>query len=195
MALLCRDIVRRALRKLSLVAGGKEPSGNEANDAIETLRAIYLEMVGSGVFGQFKDVVVTDTAYTAREQDRILCKRDEGVTVTLPELVICDSRSGSRAPKDRAGVMVTDLYSDVSQTWIYDAQVGRWSKLEELGLNDVAPLAARHSEALACILACRIAPEYAIEASQQVAVGAVRGLYAITHHYDTPSEPVRAVFM
>gem|GEM_PF-6691738 len=162
---------------------------------METLRAIYLEMVGSGVFGAFRDAVVTDATYTAKEQDRILCKREEGVTVTLPEWVTCERQTAPRAPRDRAGVIVTDLYSDASQTWIYDAQIGRWSKLEDLGLNDAAPLGARHSEALVCVLACRVAPDYAVEASQQVAVGAVRGMYAITHHYDTPSEPVRAVFM
>ena len=216
MAVTCRDIVRRALRKLSVIASGEEPSGNDANDALETLKALYMELLGMGVFGRMNDVVVTDATYTASQQDRVLCKNETGVTVSLPECasadISCNPNPSSRwtvqstslgggfwgpltgptnrPPRDGSAIVITDFYSDLSQSWIYDGQIGRWLRLEGLALSDTAPLAARYSEALACILASRIAPEYGAEASQQVAVGAVRGIYAITHRYDRASEPV-----
>jgi hypothetical protein len=87
MAITCRDIVGRALRKLSRIAAGAEPDGNDLTDAMETLQAIYREAVGLGVFGKMYEVVVTDATYTAAPQDRVIGNRVGGIAITLPILV------------------------------------------------------------------------------------------------------------
>lgn len=226
MAVTCRDIIRRALRKLSRVAAGADVSGTDAVDALETLQAIYMELAGNGLFGKLLDVVVTTGTYIPREQDRVNCQNPSGVTVTLPDLIdpknyttypdgypanyvdfwsaeqqSCGYDYGfgifplyPRPPRDGACIAIVDLYSNTSKTWVYDSNTARWVQLEALNLTDGAPLAGRYSDGIACLLASRIAPEYAMAVPAEVAAGASRGIYAMTHRNDAIHQPTRAEY-
>lgn len=211
MSITCRDIARRALRKLSRIPAGQDVGGSDAVDALETLQAIYMEFAGNGLFGRLNDVVVTQDTYIPREQDRVNCQNPDGVAITLPVLIDpknytnfpyqnfgsswdglgfgYDYGFGSalcypRPPLDGACIAIVDLYSDTHQTWVYDSGTARWIELEKLNLTDAAPLASRYSDGIACILASRLAPEYAIPVPTEVSSGAARGIYAMGRRND-----------
>jgi hypothetical protein len=82
-------------------------------------------------------------------------------------------------------VQVTDQFSNTHETWIYESDTARWIKLNDLNASDVAPLGGRYSEALACILASRVAPEYGVPVPPQVEKSASVGLYALTSRLDS----------
>jgi hypothetical protein len=215
-AITCRDIVRRALRKLSLVAAGMEPTGNEMNDGLETLQAIYLELAGMGVFGKLYDVVVTDATYTAFPQQRILCNRLGGVAITLPALVDPSAWPGGAwwylgrgcydyqfrdyycgttplPPHDGTCIEINSLFDGSQQLWIYESNTARWIDLRDLNVADSAPL-AKYSDGLAAMLAIRVAPEYGVSAPQEVQGVANVARYAMSQRNDGPRAPVRAEY-
>lgn len=212
----CRDIVRRALRKLSRVAAGTEVTGDDLNDSLETLQAIYLELQGQGVFGRLYDVVVTDAIYTAFPQQRIMANRMGGVAITLPTLVDPAAYPGGAwwflgsgyydyqfrdyycgttplPPHDGACIQTTDQFSNDQETWVYEASTARWIRLDGLNAGDAAPL-GRFSEALASMLAQRIASEYGGSVPPAVDKAAALGIHAITHRNDGAHAPVYAEY-
>lgn len=207
MTTTCRDLVRRALRKLSRIAAGMEPDGDQLDDAMETLQTIHMELVGLGVFGKLYDVVVSDATYAAMPQQNVFCNRVGGVTVTLPTLVqpswwglgwgcwdyefrawYCGSTP--KPPHDGALIRTTDQFSNDSETWVYNAATARWVRLDCLKPTDPAPLGLRYDETIASILAARISPEYGMTTPPQVARDASVGLYALTHRMDGIRAPV-----
>lgn len=218
MSVTCRDIVRRALRKLSRVAAGQDVAGDDLVDGLETLQALYLEFVGLGVFGRMWDVVAT-ADFTVLPQMRVLSNNESGIAVTLPQIIDPNAYSfypqygypffpwgcwadgydygfgwnttlSPRPPWDGACVEINDAFSPTSQTWIYQSACANWIMLEKLNPSDVAPLAAKYSDGIASLLAQRISPEYGMQTPQEVASAASRCLYALTHRYDKPRRPV-----
>jgi hypothetical protein len=202
MSVTCRDIARRALRKLSRVAAGAEPDGDDLNDAIDVLQGLYTGWASSGAFGELYDVVATTTPFLASPQQRVNCRRVGGVTVTLPDLIdpaiLCppcgDYDYGFRSyycgsaplpPHDGACIQVNDAFSDTSETWLYNSKNARWVKLEDLTANSEAPLGNRYTNGLAAALAEEFASEFGMQVPPKVANTAALFLYALTHRYDS----------
>lgn len=223
MTVTCRDIVRRALRKLSRVAAGQEPDANDMADAMETLQAWYLELVGLGLFGKLYDVTVTGPTFTAYPQMRVIANDEDGVVVTLPTLIDPSAYYATcylypwyswfpfdgvaydygfsgfpsnvlRPPRDGSCIEIHDLFSVTNQTWIFEGAEARWIQLQDLNPSDTAPLGAKYSEGIASILAVRLADEYSVPASQTMQGLANRAMYALGHRYDGQQAPTRAEY-
>lgn len=221
MTATCRDIVRKALRRLSRIAAGQQPTGADLNDGMDALQGLYSEVVGLGAFGKLYDVVLDSNVptYTAYEQQRIVCQNPAGISVTLPTILTlpppwwtynqgispswgCYGYCGPdysfgwwcdypRPPRDKACVVINDEYSDTNQVWLYNANLARWEELTDINPGDRAPMADRNSEGLANALAVRLSSEYGVQVPPAVARGEQLFMYAITHNYDSERTPTR----
>jgi len=192
MAVTVRQIVRGALKKLGVLAIGREPTAAEAQDALEALQGLYRELVGLGVFGRLVDVLVKTDTYNAREQERVVCDLQGGVTVTLPETITqsllvsqpyyrsysdpwatdWDYGHGGfspeplpRPPRDGACIVIADVYSDCEEYYVYDANRAYWVRLDGLTLDTQAPLSGRYQNGLTAVLAMRLAAPFGVEPS------------------------------
>jgi hypothetical protein len=193
MAVTVRQIVRGALKKLGVLAIGREPTAAQAQDALEVLQGLYRELVGLGVFGRLVDVLVKTDTYSAREQERVVCNNSGGgVTVTLPveitqSLLVSQPyyRSYSdpwatdwdyghggfspeplpRPPRDGACIVVVDVNSDFEKYYLYDANRAFWVLLDGLTLDNNAPLSGRYQNGLMAVLAMRMAAPFGVEPS------------------------------
>lgn len=222
MSITCRDLTKRSLRKLFVLASGREPTGSQAQDALDALLSIYKEFVGQGVFGRLNPVIITASTYSARENERVVCNNASGVTVTLPDTITLDllretpyylsyddlgtTASGydygrgypteviPRPPRDGAIITVTDLFSTLDLTWIYDGPGARWISIDSLTLSDIAPLTGRYANGLAAILAVRLAPEWSVTPSPLVLSEANSGRSMLSARYDRQYRPVVASY-
>lgn len=217
----CRDIIKRAFRKLGVIAAGADPSSDQMIDAQADLVSLFMSWVGLGMFGRTNDTLVLEATYTAREQDRIMSQDILGSTITLPYQITNAYDpdwpfgwwwwSGSsaygygwwgewwgqtqpRPPRDGALVVITDLYSDFRETFVYDGQIGRWVSISGPGLSDECPFSTRYADGIACSLALILAPEYGQQPQPSIVKGAQEAVYAMGHRYDRAYRPLATVY-
>lgn len=167
------DIIKRALRKLRVLGGGREPEADQAEDAMQSLQSLIVETVGTGGIGRLNDVIAS-VDYTAREFDRIRCDA-AGLTITLPITITpqmwtaydygwCQDYgwrmwTKPRPPFDRCPVVVIDN-SGNETTSLYCAYQGKWVAINSLGLKDPFPFPSYLEDGFAAMLAEAVADEY-----------------------------------
>lgn len=159
-----RQLITRTLRMLGVVGeGNPAPSAYDAQRALETLRHLYTQLIANGAFYPLTDVV-TDEAYEAGENERVINAAGVAIDITLPLTIeTTDPLTGAttdRAPYDRSAVLVTGV---VAATYLYDADVADWLSIEDLTLESAAPLSVRYGTGLAALLAMELAPEFGVE--------------------------------
>lgn len=113
-----RFVINAALRKLGVLASGREARTSDFTDTLEALRGLYGSWIASGAFGRLHDVTPSGTDYQATGHERIL-RRTPTLSVTLPELV--SDGSFEDYGRERTGyygtlVTVTDTVDGVSVT-------------------------------------------------------------------------------
>lgn len=214
MTMTVRAVAAGAMKKLSVLAAGRSPTGDQGQDALDILQALYKEFVGQGVFGKIYDTLVTGATYTAHENERCVCNRSAGVTVTLPDTITIEFPTtigfvnGStdygwgnsytatpRTPRDGSVIAITDLFSTLDLTYIYDAPNSRWTSIDSLTLDSVAPLSGRYGEGLKAILAVRWAPNFNIE-PQRAVIGQANSAHSmLSHRYDRPYRAVAGQYL
>jgi hypothetical protein len=213
---LVSSLIKGALRKIGALATGQDIEASEAQDALDVLRQMYLEMVGAGTFGRQADVFVPagSADFTANEGRRYTVENIRDIAITLPEQVSdtwCrwtppygelwvppqsdgEPQSNNRPPMDHSLVTAADLSSQTTRTFVYDAALARWVSLQDLELTDTAPLSTRYAEGLMCDLALRLSAEYGAEPSIAVVRGAAQGRSAMVNKFDGPSRTMSGTF-
>ena len=165
------SIIKRALRRLGVLASGTEPTADEAADALECLQGILLRAISEGALGTLQDVIATD-GMVAPENSRVLLNNVAVDDITLPDTV---TESGSERPtRDGSVVVISDTFTDQTVTYIYDGDEGEWLAVETMGLTSKVPLSLRDVIGLSAYLAVEIADEYGQEPSQATAIAASR---------------------
>lgn len=169
------DIIKRAMKKLHVLAAGTNPSSAQAADGLEALQSLYVELIGQGSLGRLNDVIAT-SAYTAREYDRI--QASTGVVVTLPTTITpstcspggdlpydygfraCDPTvtGNTRPPRDRAPILV--IQDNVETASVFRAQTNEWVTINDLTLTDAFPFADYLKDGFGALLAERIADNF-----------------------------------
>ena len=148
-----RDVITLALKKLGVLRSGGVPSTSDAADALASLQSWYKEQITQGAFGRVRSVIATSDL-TAETGQHIANTSATPIVVTLPV-------TGpwwwyeETTPRDLSVVVSTDL-TDTRLTHIYDAQAQRWIDVENLELEDEAPLSSRGFDGLASVLAVRL---------------------------------------
>lgn len=157
----CNEIISGALVMLGQLRAGKVASGIAAQDGLEALKGIYQDVVTSGSRGILTNVIATE-AYTAGENERIT---DAGFTITKPTTVEDVCTDDDRPVKDLAVVQVVGTNAG---TWIYEANLGAWSRLDELEAAGEAPLSSTRALGLKARLALELADSYGASPSAVV---------------------------
>lgn len=216
MAATIRDVITLALKKLTVVRGSGEPKSQDAADALASLSSFYAELISNGTCGRVYEFPVTqgydnkawpNTHYAVMDED--------GVDIELPDTVPTSwwgtwvpSRDygwglnvpyadGITTPRDLGIVRITHKDTDERATYMYDATVQRWMRVDNLNipdqhavLNREAPLSARNMDGLAALLATRIADQFGqdllspltIRAANAFKVGLVTNMGSIDRH-------------
>ncbi len=210
------SLIKGAMRKIGALATGQDVPASEGQEALEMLRQMYLEFVGSGMFGRQADVFVPagSAGFTANENRRYTVENIRDIAITLPEMVndawlrwmppygelwqapVVDAEptSDERPPLDGALVTAADLSSEATRTFVYDAALARWVSLQDLEMTDQAPLSTRYAEGLMCELALRLSAEYGNEPPITVVRGAAQGRSAMVTRFDGPVRQSPGVF-
>lgn len=142
----CRDVIVRALRMTGVIGRGDEPEADEAQDAMIVLQSLYDQWLIGGMFGRLRDTYETGD-YDAQAGQRVFVT--DGV-VTLP--VITDECPW----RDLAAIEVND--DNGRKVWLWDRT--EWVRIDNLTMDDEAPLAERGMNGLAACLAMACAEEY-----------------------------------
>lgn len=205
-----RDIAYLALRKLGVLRAGGEASAADMADASASLSSYYMECINAGTFGKVWNLPLTrDGASTAGVNTHINVLTDEGVTITLPSTVAWDwwgptyypygdygwplpaayyGAENVVMPQDRAVVQVTYQSAApdaaIRSTYVYDAPVQRWLRIDTLEDTDEAPLSARGPDGLASVLAVRLADQFGAELLSPGTIQAANRykLSLVSHH-------------
>lgn len=170
------DIIKRAMKKLHVLASGSNPASAQAADGMSALQSLIVELIGQGSLGRLNDVLATSD-YTAFENDRI--RASNGVTITLPTTITterCDldpipygyeTSTYPRPPYDRSPVIVVGSNYTVGATaytaktsWMYDAYSGAWVNLNSLTQQGAFPLPDHLEDGFAAMLAERLVDDY-----------------------------------
>lgn len=182
-----RDVITLALKKLAVVRGSGEPKAQDAADALASLSSYYNELIANGTCGRVHSVPITRAFEgVAGYNQHVAIVTDETVDVELPDLMpaawCCNWRpcrdygwglnipyndTGVTTPTDLSVVRITSRDNDDRATYIYDAPVQRWMRIDNLSLEDgiavmnrEAPLSSRSLDGLASVLATRIADQF-----------------------------------
>lgn len=202
------DIIKRAMKKIHVLASGAEPTAPQAADGMAALQSLMVELIGQGSLGRLHDVLAT-SAYTAREFDRI--QKSAGVVVTIPTVITpslepCGGTydygfrdaapigSSNRPPRDRACIVVIDSTGDEID-YVWSAYKGGWQQIQELGQQDGFPFAQYLEDGFAAMLAERIVDDYDQELGKQTALQAGRCRQMLSLKMDSASQVTRSEYI
>lgn len=208
----CSSIINRALRKIGRLGAGRDARTNDAQDALDVLRGMYLSWISSGAFGRLADVIV-NADYTAGENMRVVRPIGVTATITLPDTVPMyadplpynrerlyytnyESVDGNtRPPRDGAVVVVADQQTGTTATWVYDGTVKVWRQIDTLALDDEAPMSAGDPDGLAACLAVEASDQFAGEPSQLTVRAAIRFTTELTSAFSMPRQATQGVYV
>lgn len=202
--MICRDVVKGALRKLGRLAAGREPRPADLQDGMESLRGLYRQWISLGTFGVLRDVIPTGAEYTAGENERVYRNGSVAINVTLPDTVL-DCTFGdpldygsrwvppgqgarnraSRPVRDCSVVVIQDQATGITLEFLYDGNAGRWVQLAELTDTDDAPLSFRDPQGLQAALAVALEGEFGGNLTGGTIRQAQMLNYALTHRFSS----------
>jgi hypothetical protein len=195
------DIIKRAMKKLHVLASGAEPTSAQAADGMTALQGLLVEVIGQGSLGRLYDVLAT-TDCTAMEWTRI--RASAGVVVTLPTTITQAIASSwywgwpsyvgegpdygwwymdgwdcyPRPPFNLAPVVVVDS-AGTETAHVYVANKGAWVTISGLAQTDVFPFSSDMENGFAAMLAERMVDDYAQELGAETKRQAVWARHAL----------------
>lgn len=185
----CRAIVNGAYQDAGLYGSGETPSDDDGDLGLELLKSTYRHMVASGLLGQMVPRLVTDD-YTAGENELIADGAATDSTITVPASVDQEEPDGvegvdqtDRAPKH---LSVVEVAGEDEAALIYDAPTGAWIRIDNLTLNDTAPLGVSHRLGLQAMLAVRLCPRFQVPVPPGIAYEASIGRRAMAINVRAP---------
>lgn len=206
------DVVNGALRKLGVLASGREARTVDRDDTFEALKGMYRQLINNGAFGRLQDVVPT-ADYTACGSVRIYRPSDQAeLSITLPETINrqdfwCDYRIyGScwcpdnavrrdvTTPRDCTVVTISDAVIGETYDFIYDGHTKVWQGLYDLALEDTAPLAFRDPQGLMAYLAWQIVDDFSAQVGQSTLKQAQNFQSALTTRFSMPRQATPGVY-
>jgi hypothetical protein len=161
-------IIERSTRFLSGVNSADPLTPNLEAEAVAQLQAMILSLPGMTHWIN----VDTDADYTAGANERIRVTTLDDIIVTVPDafassstvLWCCNQTTlrcegySDRAPKDGERVAISDQFSDDQAMFYFRADIAQWTRADGLARDSEIPLNADFDEALAAMLAMRLAP-------------------------------------
>jgi hypothetical protein len=210
-----RFLINGALRRIGVLAAGREARLADATDALDGLKGLYSWLITSGAFGRLRDVMPL-ASYTACGNERILRNQSSAIEITLPDTIpanqwwpYCDgwgpypllyqgnnTQSLDRTtPRDCSVVVIVDAFVQTTENYIYDASVKRWQLVSSIGLDDEAPLSERDPEGMRALLATRIADQFGAEVPMGTQMAARDMLQGLTSRFSSPRQEACGVYI
>ncbi len=146
------DVIMLAMKQARVLAPGETPSDDEGHDGLALLQGLYDGWWTGGMFGQLYDTIL-EASDTAAPFDRV--QHASTVTVTLPTTVEQDE--GSLPPFDLSPIELFNTTTSTLSRYLFDATRGGWVNINNLAIDDEAPLASRGLDGLAACLAMSFA--------------------------------------
>lgn len=213
----CRQTVNSALRKIGVLAAGREARAVDLDDGFDALKGLYRQLITNGTFGRLRDVIpIAD--YTAYENERIFRNTEDVVSITLPQTLrnwefwfgygifgiypneyvppADDALTQDvRTPRDCAVVSIINALDGMVMDFIYDGHTKSWTGIYALTLDDDAPLSFRDPQGLCALLATQIADEYGREIGPTTFRQAASFQSGLTNRFSFCDEPVVLEYM
>lgn len=152
-----RQICKSAAMKRRLYGNEAVPGDDFAEVFLPILQSIFLEFISQRAFTQLSATRQSE-AYTAVENVRIFNTEDAQIAITLPEEISTlyeiwsEDETMVRPPNNHVVVAIAGATPAV---YLYEAEIGGWSRLTSLGENDYCPLSDFNPDGLASFLAVR----------------------------------------
>jgi hypothetical protein len=207
-----RETCSLALRKLGKLGAGREPRSADLTDTAAALQGLYTSWIATGAFGRLADVIPTQD-YTAGENQRIFRNSDSVLEIDLPETIPTNIdplpynlerdtyganyegvNGNARPPRDGAVVVISDGFTGLTRSFIYDGAVRLWQSIDALGLDDHAPRSDADPHGLAACLALEVADQFGAEPLPGTAKQAARYLGTLTQRFSMPREASVGVY-
>jgi hypothetical protein len=208
----CLTIVNSSLRKLGVLASGREARPVDRDDALQQLRDLYRQLISQGAFGRLRDVIPL-VNYTAFGNERIFRNQSATLQITLPQTVanfpywldrgIYGYRNepspsaltaDKTTPRDCSVVSIVDAFIPGIFDFIYDGQMKLWQGIYDLTITSEAPLSFRDPQGLAAYLAVQMADETSGTLGPSTVRQASSFLTQISSRFSAPSEPIAGVY-
>lgn len=179
----CLDIVNGALRKIGVLAAGREARAVDRDDVFGSLKSLYRSFINDGAFGRLSDfTAVAD--FTATPNSRVFRNSDTVVTITLPELV--NDLDTTLTPLDLSVIVICDAFTGETTDFVYDGHIKQWQSLYDLALTSPAPLSFRDEDGLKAVLAVKIVDEFSGNLGPATVNAAKRFQSALVSRYSMP---------
>lgn len=199
---VCRVVVDTALRKLGVLASGREARSSDAADTLTALQGLYTSWIAAGTFGRLIDVTPQGSSYTPYCSARVFRESETTLDVLLPELVgygwfydygwyrCCGQYNPTVTPRDGMAVVISDTASGETASWLYDGTIKKWQGIEGLTLDDEAPRSTADLLGLASCLALEISDQFPTDIAPATAVQANRYMTAMTQRFGMRRETI-----
>jgi hypothetical protein len=209
----CLTVVNSAMRKLGILASGREARSIDRDDAFQQLKDMYRQLISQGAFGRLRDVIPL-TDYTAYGNERIFRNNSATLQITLPETVAnwvywrdygvfgiypsepspATQARNVTTPRDCSVVTIIDAFIPGTFDFIYDGQTKLWQGIYDLTLTSEAPLSFRDPQGLAACLAVQMADEFSGTIGPTTLRQASGFGMQLTSRFSAPAEVIPGVY-
>ena len=169
-----RDLIKDALLDIGVLAAGEEPAAADEATCFDVFEHMVQELPGFGLGTQLKPVVVRESPYLAKPNERVFWAGTGTLVLNLPSLV------NDLPPRNGDRVETTDPSTG---RFVYIASTATWLNVDGMTVNTVDPLGRDCNRALASVLAAEIAPRFGVQLTQPIAEGADRGRQVIAARF------------
>lgn len=210
------DIIKRAMKKIHVLASGAVPTSAQAADGMAALQSLIVELIGQGSLGTLYDYLATSD-YTAYENQRI--HASPGVTITLPLTITgpppwnaypglypfpggygrgydygaaWNTSCYPRPPIDRACVVVVTNNVPVYSVWC--TYLNKWVTINGLTQQAAFPFADYLEDGFAAMLAERIVEDYDQQIGPMTLRQAGNCRLMLSTKFDSASRPAAACY-
>jgi len=206
----CLATINGALRKIGVLAAGREARTVDRDDAFESLKGMYRAWINTGTFGRLRDVIPL-TDYTAYGNERIFRNQSSTLAITLPETVqnpvywtdrwiygsypLYAGVNDQTTPRDCSIVVINDAFTGDTYDFIYDGHQKLWIGLYALELTDEAPLSFRDKDGLEACLAAQLADQFSGNVGPFTVRQAQVFQGALTTRFSMPAVEVCGIYM
>lgn len=177
---------------------------------------MYMALIDSGAFGRLRDVIpIAD--YTACENERVFRQNAGCTSITLPETVPVDPLRSygywnyetdpwgplhtstvnwqQRPPRDCSVIVINDAFTGATTTYLYDGSQKLWKAIDQLGLDDEAPLSQRNPDGFASLLAMSLVDEFGGDMPAATARSGVGFQSGLTTRFSMPRTVAQGVYL
>jgi hypothetical protein len=209
----CLTIVNSSMRKLGILASGREARTVDRDDAFQQLKDLYYQLIASGTFGRLRDVIPLSD-YTAFGNERIFRNSSATLQITLPETVANYQYWSDRyifgiyhsepsqtqtsldrtTPRDCSVVSIIDAFIPGEFSFIYDGHAKQWQGIYDLAITSEAPLSLRDPQGLAAYLAVQMVDETSGTLGPATLRQAQCFIMNVASRFSAPSETIQGVY-